>query len=206
MLILSDRDIRKYLEEGKIKITPLPDLSVHLGACSIDLRLGTEFCIFEHSRYPYIDLKGNFKVEDIMKKIHIPEDEPFIMQPGEFVLATTIERIEIPDDLVGRIDGRSSLGRLGLIIHGTASTFDPGWRGKATLELSNIGNMPLALYPGMRVCAFTFEKLSSAAEVPYYKKTTCKYLDQDGAVPSRVSIEDIISSKHIKAGRSRNSD
>jgi dCTP deaminase len=191
-MILSDRDIKRYLKEEKIKITPMPDFSVQLGACSIDLRLGNEFCIFEHSKYPYIDLKGGFQIEDIMKEIHVPQDEFFVMQPGEFVLATTIEWLEIPDDLVGRIDGRSSLGRLGLIIHGTASTFDPGFRGRATLELSNIGRMPLALYPGMRICAFTFETLSSPAEVPYYKKAKGKYINQNGAVPSKVSLEDIV--------------
>ncbi|HLC17074.1 MAG TPA: dCTP deaminase [Thermodesulfovibrionia bacterium] len=192
-MILSDRDIRKHLTEGRIVIEPFPDLAVQLGACSIDLRLGSDFCIFEHSKYAYIDLKGGFQVGDIMRNIHIGEDEPFIMQPGEFVLATTVERIEIPDDLVGHIDGRSSLGRLGLIIHGTASIFDPGFRGKATLELSNIGTMAIALYPGMRICAFTFEQLSSPAEVPYYKKPKGKYTDQNGAVPSKVTIEDVVS-------------
>src|SRR3990172_12399426 len=118
-MILSDRDIKRYLKEERIKIIPPPDLSVQLGACSIDLRLGNEFCIFEHSKYSYIDLKGGFKIEDIMRDIHVPDNESFVMQPGEFVLATTIERIEIPDDLVGHIDGRSSLGRLGLIIPAT---------------------------------------------------------------------------------------
>jgi dCTP deaminase len=191
-MILSDRDIKRYLNEGRIKIIPRPDLELHLGACSIDLRLGNDFCIFEHSRYPYIDLKGKFQIDDIMKRIHIADEEPFVMQPGEFVLASTIEHLEIPDDLVGHIDGRSSLGRLGLIIHGTASTFDPGWRGKATLELSNIGTMPLALYPGMRICAFTFETLSSPAEMPYYKKAGAKYINQNGAIPSRITVEDIV--------------
>ena len=193
-MILSDRDIRKYLEKRKIVIDPFPDLSIQLGACSIDLRLGNDFCIFEHSKHAYIDLKGAFQVGDIMKNIHIDPEEPFIMQPGEFVLATTIERIEIPDDLVGHIDGRSSLGRLGLIIHGTASIFDPGFRGNATLELSNIGRMPIVLYSGMRICAFTFEKLTSPAEVPYYKKAGGKYVNQEGAVPSKVSIDDITPS------------
>ena len=193
-MILSDRDIKRYLKEERIKIDPSPDLSVQLGACSIDLRLGNEFCIFEHSKHSYIDLKGGFQIEDIMKEIHVSHNEFFVMHPGEFVLATTIERIEIPDDLVGHIDGRSSLGRLGLIIHGTASIFDPGFRGKATLELSNIGRMPIALYPGMRICAFTFETLSTPAEVPYYKKPKGKYTNQDGAVPSKVTDEDIIES------------
>ncbi|KJR41340.1 Deoxycytidine triphosphate deaminase [Candidatus Magnetoovum chiemensis] len=190
-MTLSDRDIKKYIEDGRIKITPKPDYTVQLGACSIDMRLGKEFCVFEHSKYSYIDLRSDFQIKNIMKEIIINEDEQFIMQPGEFALATTIENIEIPDDLLGRIDGRSSLGRLGLIIHGTASTFDPGWRGKATLELSNIGTMPIALYYGMRICAFSFEMLTSPAETPYYKKTSAKYKNQDKALPSRFTKDDL---------------
>lgn len=104
----------------------------------------------------------------------------------------TIERLELPDDLVGRIDGRSSLGRLGLIIHGTASTFEPGWKGNPTLELSNIGRMPIALYPGMRICSFTFEMLSSPAEVPYDKKMSAKYMNQDGPLPSKIIDDDTV--------------
>ncbi len=191
-MILSDRDIKKHLEEGSLKIIPPPDLTVQLGACKIDLRLGNDFCIFEHSKYPYIDLRDCVQIEAVMKKVHVPDNESFIMQPGEFVLATTIERLEIPDDLVGHVDGRSSLGRLGIIIHGTSSIFDPGWRGNATLELSNIGRMPVALYPGMRICSFTFETLSSPAEVPYYKKPKAKYLEQKGAEPSRLEMEEVI--------------
>ncbi|MBF0565337.1 MAG: dCTP deaminase [Nitrospirae bacterium] len=191
-MLLSDRDIKKHLESGKLKITPQPDLSVQLGPCSIDLRLGNEFCVFQHSKYPYIDLKGCINVEEIMKRVQIGDEEAFVMQPGEFVLATTIESLEIPDDLVGHIDGRSSLGRIGLIIHGTASKFDPGWRGKATLELSNIGRMPLAIYPGMRICAFTFETLSSPAEMPYYKNPRSKYKNQNTAEPSKFATEDIV--------------
>ena len=188
-MILSDRDIKRYLQEGKIKITPFPDLSVQLGSCSIDLRLGNVFRIFENNKCPYIDLRKDLPIEEIMKKVVVPEGQPFIMQPGEFVLATTMEVLELPDDLLARIDGRSSLGRLGIIVHGTSSVFDPGWKGAATLELSNIGRMPVALYPGMRICAFTFEKLSSPAEVPYYKKPGRKYGGQKEPEPSRLSTE-----------------
>ncbi|MBF0342657.1 MAG: dCTP deaminase [Nitrospirae bacterium] len=190
-MILSDRDIKKWLAESRLKITPMPDLSRQLGPCSIDLRLGNEFCVFEYSRHPFIDLRGTLDMEDIMKRVEIKDTDPFIIQPGDFVLATTIESLEIPDNLVGHIDGRSSLGRLGLIIHGTASKFDPGWCGKATLELSNIGRMPIALYPTMRICAFTFELLSSAAEMPYNKNPRSKYVKQDTVEPSKLSVEDL---------------
>lgn len=188
-MVLSDRDIRKYLADGKIKIDPMPDLQEQLGACSIDLRLGNEFNVFEHSKLPYIDLRGNYRIEDFMRKVCVEANEHFVLQPGEFVLASTLEWIEIPDDLVGTIDGRSSLGRLGLIIHGTASTFAPGWCGRATLELSNLGRMPIALYPGMRVCAFTFSLLTSPSEMPYCKNPRAKYMNQDGPEASRMTEE-----------------
>ncbi|KJU82266.1 Deoxycytidine triphosphate deaminase [Candidatus Magnetobacterium bavaricum] len=190
-MILSDRDIKRCLQEGRLKIDPSPDLSKQLGPCSVDLRLGNEFCVFEHSKHPYINLRSGCSIEDIMKRVRIEDNEDFIMQPGDFVLATTIETLQIPDDLVGHIDGRSTLGRLGLIIHGTASKFDPGWHGKATLELSNIGRMPLALYPGMRICAFTFELLSSPAEMPYDKNPRSKYVKQDTVEPGKLSPEDL---------------
>lgn len=191
-MILSDRDIKRYLKEGRLVITPPPDFSEQLGACSMDLRLGNDFNVFDHSRLPFIDLKGDYDIESFMKKITVPDTEHFVLQPGEFVLASTRERLEIPDDLVGHIDGRSSLGRLGLIIHGTASTFAPGFRGTAVLELSNIGRMPIALYPGMRVCSFAFSMLSSPAEVPYYKNPKAKYSNQDGPEASRATSDKII--------------
>ncbi|MBF0519962.1 MAG: dCTP deaminase [Nitrospirae bacterium] len=189
-MILSDRDIKQSLESGRITVVPYPELDKQLGACTLDMRLGNVFSVFEHSRYPVLDLRSGIKIDDIMTSITIPDGERFILQPGEFALAMTIERLELPADLVGRIDGRSSLGRLGLIIHGTASTFEPGWRGNPTLELSNIGRMPIALYPGMRICSFTFEMLSSPAEVPYDKKITAKYMNQDGPQPSKIIDDD----------------
>ncbi|MFQ6116028.1 MAG: dCTP deaminase [bacterium] len=188
-MILSDRDIKRYLQEGKIKIEPPPDLKKQLGSCSIDLRLGNTFRVFENSKYPYIDLGKDISMTEIMKKVVVRDGEPFIMQPGEFVLATTIESLEIADDLLARIDGRSSLGRLGIIVHGTSSVFDPGWKGHPTLELSNIGRMPVALYPGMRICAFTFEQLTTPAEVPYYQKPGHKYGGRKEPEPSKLSDE-----------------
>ncbi len=187
-MVLSDVDIKRYITEGKIRITPeLP--AEQFGSCSVDFRLGKEFNVFEHSRYPYIDLRDKRGIEDLMKAVEVPAGEPFILQPREFVLAITEERLELADDVLGRLEGRSSLGRIGIIVHGTAGLFDPGWAGKATLELSNLGRMPVALYPGMRICSFTFEQLSTPSSAPYGKKAGNKYAGQDRPVASRLAGE-----------------
>ncbi len=187
-MVLSDVDIRKYIAQGKIKITPeLPQ--EQLGSCSVDFRLGNEFSVFEHSRHPFIDLKEKTAIQDLMRTITVAPGEPFVLQPHEFALAITEETLELDDDVLGRLEGRSSLGRIGIIVHGTAGLFDPGWTGKATLELSNLGRMPVALYPGMRICSFTFEQLSSRVEVPYRKKAGNKYAGQDRPVASRLASE-----------------
>lgn len=188
-MILSDRDIKKAIQKGRIKIVPKPDYKVQLDACMIDLHLGNHFRVFKHSSYPYIDLKGPIDTDRLMKEIVVPKGEGFIMQPGDFALVTTVETLTIADDLVGRVEGRSSLGRLGIIVHGTASVFHPGWNGKPTLELGNLGVMPVALYPGMRICAFTFEELSSKADTPYSKKKSRKYFGQNKALASKLSEE-----------------
>ncbi len=188
-MILSDRDIRKYLEEGKIRIDPKPNLQRQLGSCSVDLRLGYRFRIFEHSKHPFIDLRDKQTTQKVTSEIVVKRGEPFIMHPGEFVLASTLERIELPDNILGRLEGRSSLGRLGIIVHSTASVFDPGWDGTATMELGNLGLLPVALYPGMRICAFTFQLLSSSVDVPYKMKKGNKYAGQLGPEESRISQE-----------------
>jgi len=187
-MVLSDVDIRRYLTEGKIKISPAlpPD---QFGSCSVDFRLGEEFSVFEHSRHALIDLRQKIAIQDLMRTIKVAPGDPFILQPGEFALAITEETLELDDDVLGRLEGRSSLGRIGIIVHGTAGLFDPGWRGRATLELSNLGVMPVALYPGMRICSFTFEQLSSRVEVPYYKKIGNKYAGQERPVASRLASE-----------------
>lgn len=183
-MILSDFDIKKAIEQGRIKISPKPDYKTQLGPCSIDLHLGNKFAVFKHSNFPYVDLKNPVDTGKIMKEITIAKGEAFIMQPGDFALATTVENLKLADDIVGKIEGRSSLGRLGIIVHGTASIFDPGWDGKPTMELGNLGVMPVALYPGMRVCAFTFEELSSKSEKPYNKRKTGNiYLKQKDSKP-----------------------
>jgi dCTP deaminase len=184
-MVLSDVDIKRYLENGKIRITPeLPP--EQFGSCSVDFRLGAEFNIFEYSRHAYIDLREKMGIQDIMRSVTVPAGEPFILQPHEFVLAITEETLELDDDVLGRLEGRSSLGRIGIIVHGTAGLFDPGWRGKATLELSNLGRMPVALYPGMRICSFTFEQVSTPVSVPYYKKPGNKYSGQTRPVASKL--------------------
>jgi dCTP deaminase len=187
-MVLSDVDIRRYIEQGKIKISPdLPP--EQFGSCSVDFKLGNEFNIFEHSRNAFIDLRENKGIDGLMRSVEVPEGEPFILQPREFVLAITEETLELADDVLGRLEGRSSLGRIGIIVHGTAGLFDPGWSGKATLELSNLGRMPVALYPGMRICSFTFEQLSTPSSVPYRKKAGSKYVNQSRPLASRLAGE-----------------
>jgi len=187
-MVLSDIDIKRYISEGKIRISPeLPP--EQFGSCSVDFRLGAEFSVFEHSRHAFIDLREKTAIQDLMRTILVPEGEPFILQPGEFALAITEELLELDDDVLGRLEGRSSLGRIGIIVHGTAGLFDPGWSGKATLELSNLGRMPVALYPGMRICSFTFEQLSTRVAVPYRKKVGNKYAGQQRPLASKLASE-----------------
>ena len=187
-MVLSDIDIKRYIAEGKIKISPeLPP--EQFGSCSVDFRLGSEFSVFEHSRHAYIDLREKTAIQDLMRTIEVPTGESFILQPGEFALAITEESLELADDILGRLEGRSSLGRIGIIVHGTAGLFDPGWRGKATLELSNLGRMPVALYPGMRICSFTFEQLTTPSSVPYHKKASNKYAGQTRPLASKLVSE-----------------
>ncbi len=188
-MILSDKDIKKYIREGKIKIKPKPNLKEQLGPCSLDLHLGNIFKTFKPSQYPYLDLKRKVNFEKFMEQVKIQDDAPFILQPKEFVLAITKEEITLSNDLMARLDGRSSIGRLGVIVHSTAARFDPGWQGKAVMELSNLGIMPVVLYSGMRICALTFETLSSPCETPYSKKKTQKYAKQKSPEASRINQE-----------------
>jgi dCTP deaminase len=188
-MILSDRDIKKAIAAGRIKVDPAPDYSTQLGSCSLDLRLGSEARAFRPSKMTHVDVRHMQEAERIMEEFVIPEGEPLVLHPGDLVLATTLEWLEIPDDLIGRIEGRSSLGRLGIIVHGTASIFDAGWKGKPVMELGNLGVVPVLLWPGMRICAFTFEELSSPAEVPYTSKKDGKYISQATPLASRFSEE-----------------
>lgn len=188
-MILSDRDILQSLKDGRIKVIPELVLESQLGSCSIDFRLGNTFMVFEHSRFSYIDPRHAQSIGEAMRTIVVPDGEAFIMQAGDFALASTMESLVLPDDLLGRLEGRSSIARLGITVHSTAAVFEPGWEGTATMELSNLGRMAVALYPGMRICSFTFEQLSSPAMVPYRMKKDNKYAGQSDPKASRLSEE-----------------
>jgi len=188
-MVLSDKDIKIALGKGRIKITPAPNLKLALGACSVDLRLGSVFRVFEYSKNAFIDPAKKDYSHEITREIKVKEGDQFIMQPGDFVLAVTLENIKIAPDLMGRLEGRSSLGRLGIVVHSTASIFDPGWDGKPVLELGNLGRMAVALTVGMRICAMTFEELSSAADTPYVNKKSAKYKYQKAPVESKIHEE-----------------
>jgi len=186
-VILSDRDIRLALKEGNVKITPTDGLDRRIGPDGIDFRLGNTFLVFERNKQPYIDPRRSETVKGTTRQVVVKTGEPFIIHPHELVLATTLERVTLCDELLGRLEGRSSLGRLGIIVHSTASIFHPGWDGTATMELGNLGVMPVALYPRMRICMFTFERMSSPVERPYGSDgSKSKYQGQDGPLPSGV--------------------
>jgi dCTP deaminase len=162
-VILSDRDIRSALEAGRIVIEPFSPDAVQ--PSSVDLHLDRRFRVFRNSRYPFIDVRHD--QPDLTELVEIEEEQPFILHPGEFVLGSTLERVSLPDDLVARLEGKSSLGRLGLLIHSTAGYVDPGWDGNLTLELSNVANLPITLYYGMKIGQISFQQLSSTVDVAY---------------------------------------
>ncbi|MEX1997869.1 MAG: dCTP deaminase [Candidatus Andersenbacteria bacterium] len=174
-MILSDRDIKAALKSGKIVVKPKPNLVIQLGTSSLDLRLGYHFRVFKHRRKPFIDPLDPDTMTGMTEEVKISRAQPYVIQPDEFVLASVLEWIELPDNISARIDGRSSLGRIGLVIHSTAGHIDAGFQGSITMELSNIGMMPILLYPKMRICQLVFEPLSSAAERPYTQKPGAKY-------------------------------
>lgn len=186
MAILSDIDIKKYLDEGKIVITPLED-EKQIQPSSVDLRIGSEFKGFRIISKPYIDPRDDTDLESYMSSFSISDDEPFIIHPGEFTLATTHEFVKLPSDIVARVEGRSSMGRLGVTMHVTAGYIDPGFEGKITLEISNIGKMPVALYPGQRVCQIVFETMTTPSEKPYgHVERNSKYMGQLGPQVSKI--------------------
>lgn len=188
-MVLSDRDIKSSLLSGKIKIIPAPDLSTQLGSCILDLRLGNIYRVFNHSTTPYLDPMDPNTLANVTSEIQVADGRAFTVHPGEFILAMTKEYIEMPDDLTGRLEGRSSIGRLGIVVHSTAANIECGFRGHITLELANMGKIAVMLYPGMRICSVSFEQLSSPAEVPYYKKKSAKYINQKSPEPSKIAKE-----------------
>jgi dCTP deaminase len=191
---LCDRDIEAHLDNGKIRIEPRPPPG-WISGVSVDLHLGSRFRVFNDHAAAYIDLgdpreKLERVIDRIMgKEIRIKAEDAFFLHPGELALAVTAETVTLPDDLVGWLDGRSSLARLGLMVHVTAHRIDPGWSGAIVLECFNSGKLPLALRPGMTICAINFETLSGPAARPYNKRADAKYRGQRGPLPSRIGEE-----------------
>ena len=184
-MVLSDRSIKQELLAGRIRVEPLdPD---DIQPSSVDVHLGDRFQVFRNSRYPYID--PAMEQDGLMELVEASAEAPFVLHPGEFVLGATIERVELPDDIVARLEGKSSLGRLGLLIHSTAGYVDPGWDGYLTLELSNVANLPITIYPGMKIGQISFFQLTTAADVPYGSEDAgSKYQGQDEATPSKMYL------------------
>ena len=195
-MILSDGDIKKQIEEGRIVVTsPGNDHDANIHASSMDFRLGKYFKLYKHTKFPVLDPLKMQSFEGLTDLIEITSpEEPFIVHPGDFVLGVTLESVKLPDDLVARVEGRSSLGRLGIIVHSTAGFIDAGFEGTITLEITNINRVPVALYPGMRVCQLAFETMSSPAQVPYSKKKSSKYQGQSLPEESRLTIDPEFSS------------
>ncbi len=182
MTVLSDRSIRQEIDAGRLVIQPPPDDAIQ--PASVDLHLDRVFRVFRITRRPYVDVRE--PVDDLTERVIIDDDEPFIVQPGTFVLGGTIESVTLPDDIVARVDGKSSLGRLGLLVHATAGYVDPGWTGKLTLELSNQSQMPIALYYGMKIAQISFLRMSTAVDRPYGSpELGSKYQGQTEPTPSR---------------------
>ena len=185
-MILSDGDIVRRLESGDLVIDPLDDPELQIQPASVDLRLGEEFLEFRRTNIPCIHPDREREVNEYVTKTVVPSGEKFILHPNDFVLGTTVERVEIPDDIIAHVEGRSSLGRLAIVVHATAGLCDPGYRGQITLELSNLGSAPVALTPGMRVSQLTFTTLSAPADRPYGSARGSKYQDQVGPQASRI--------------------
>ncbi len=182
-MVLSDRSITEALAEKAIVLTPFNEDS--LQPSSYDVHLSSEFRVFNNFTTPFIDVRKS--TDDLTSLVHVKANEPFVLHPGEFVLGSTIEYLELPDNLVARIEGKSSLGRLGLLIHSTAGYVDPGWKGQLTLELSNVANLPIALYAGMPIGQVSFLTMTSAVERPYGSKgRKSKYQGQSGPGASKM--------------------
>jgi dCTP deaminase len=181
-VILSDRSLREAIAAGRITVEPYDESMVQ--PSSIDVRLDRYFRVFLNHTMPVIDVKKD--LEELTRLVEIDDDQPFVLHPGEFVLGSTHEVISVPPELVARIDGKSSLGRLGLLIHSTAGFVDPGFQGHITLELSNVANLPITLYPGMKIGQISFLTMTTPADVPYGTgKLGSKYQGQRGPTPSR---------------------
>ena len=181
-MVLSDRTIKAEIAAGRIVINPFDEGLVQ--PSSVDVRVDSKFRVFHNARYPFIDVRQ--PMEGLTELVEVPSEEPFILHPGEFVLGQTLESIALPDDIVARLEGKSSLGRLGLLIHSTAGFVDPSFEGNLTLELSNVANLPITIYYGMPIGQISFMRMDGPVERPYgSRETGSKYQGQAEPTPSR---------------------
>src|SRR4051812_26163851 len=181
-VVLSDRSIRQEIEDGRIVIDPYEERLIQ--PSSVDVRVDRRFRVFRNSRYPFIDVRK--PMDELTEPVEVEGEEPFILHPGEFVLGQTLERVTLPDDLVARLEGKSSLGRLGLLIHSTAGFIDPGFEGNVTLELSNVANLPITIYHGMKIGQISFMQMTEPTSTPYGSSALgSKYRGQRGPTASR---------------------
>ena len=186
-MVLSDRTIRLEMEAGRIVVDPCDQDDIQ--PSSVDLHLGDDFQVFRNSRYPYID--PSRQQLGLTERVTASREQPFVLHPGEFVLGTTVERIVLPDDVVGRLEGKSSLGRLGLLIHSTAGYVDPGWEGRLTLELSNVANLPNLLTPDMKIGQISFSRMTTPVDRPYgHPGLGSRYQGRWDTTPSRMYDDD----------------
>jgi dCTP deaminase len=184
-VLLSDRDLRKELDSGRLDVAPFDPAM--LQPSSIDIRLDRFFRVFDNTKYTHIDPK--LQQDELTSMVEKDNDDAFVLHPGEFVLGSTYELVSLPDDLAGRLEGKSSLGRLGLLTHSTAGFIDPGFSGHITLELSNVANLPITLWPGMKIGQLCLFRLSSSAEFPYGSaQAGSRYQGQRGPTPSRAYL------------------
>ncbi|MDD5770072.1 MAG: dCTP deaminase [Candidatus Gracilibacteria bacterium] len=187
-MILSDSEIKRYLKSGELKIQTSKEYDIfsQIGPASVDFRLGNTFRFYKRDSLTLIDPNIGVEQQHI-ETLVLDKDKPFILHPGQFVLGVTVEKIRIPYDLVARCEGRSSIGRLGVVIHSTAGYIDPGFEGTITLEITNINEVPVALWPGMRIGQFAFETLSGICEITYDKRPGSKYMNQILPETSRIN-------------------
>lgn len=185
-MVLSDRSIKEALAAQRIVIDPLNERDIQ--PASVDLHLDKSILVFRNSSKPYIDVRED--MSDLTERQEIPADKPFILHPGEFVLGGTMERIELPNDIVARLEGKSSLGRIGLVIHSTAGYIDPGWKGNLTLELTNVARLPITLYSGMRIGQISFQRMTTEVDRPYgSSELGSRYQGQSEPTTSRLHID-----------------
>lgn len=185
-MILSDRDLKARLQKGDLVVDPITDPELQIQPSSIDLRLSNTFVVYRLPHVACIDARDPTSVEGYTETIEIPDGDGFVLQPGAFALGSTAEIVHIPNDLVARVEGRSSIGRIAVVVHATAGFIDPGFQGRITLELSNLGRCAVKLYPGMRISQIVLHTMTSPAERPYGEGRGSKYQGQTGPVASRI--------------------